>query len=231
MVSEPTVRFARRPVDGPITQQFGALDSGYAHRGTDFGVVVGTVVVAPADGVVCEFLNSWTTWQGQQVRSFGNGVCIDLGDGWWTLMAHLSQVIVNIGDRVRAGQVIGYSGNTGVSTGPHLHWQLSDTPSFPVDIAHSRDPLANIETEDPMEKYRSALRRAAAGPFQPMVDAYEFLKPFGYFTAWFAADGEPGPLDGQPNDGDDARSRRYCLAWLAETTSAQEAVEKLGWAV
>lgn len=178
-MSEPTVRFRNRPVDGPITQVFGDMYSSYPHRGVDFGVVVGTPVYAPAAGTVVEFLNSWTQWQGQTVRSFGNAVCLDLGDGWWTLMAHLSQVIVTIGDRVEAGQLIGYSGNTGVSTGPHLHWQLSDTPSFPVDIAHSRDPLQNMAGPDdegePMTKNERTLTAVAWGDYERMKASYNAL--------------------------------------------------------
>lgn len=145
-MSEPSVRFSRRPVEGPITTNFGEPSvTGHAHLGVDFGVPEGTPVYAPAAGVVVAFTNSQTQWQGQTVRSFGIGVCLALGDGWWTLLAHLSQSLVNIGDRVAAGQVVGYSGNTGVSTGPHLHWQLSDSPAFPIDIAQSRDPLAYME--------------------------------------------------------------------------------------
>ena len=152
-MSEPLVRFGRRPVDGPITQAFGDTYSGYPHRGTDFGVPEGTPVYAPCAGTVTQFTNSQTQWQGKTVRSFGIGVCLAVGDGWWLLMAHLSQSLVNIGDVVREGQIIGYSGNTGVSTGPHLHWQLSDSPAFPTDIAQSRDPLAYMEEEMTDEQF------------------------------------------------------------------------------
>ena len=152
-MSEPTVRFGRRPVDGPITQSFGDTYSGYPHRGVDFDADPGTPVYAPCAGTVVAFTNSQTQWQGQTVRSFGIGVCLAVGDGWWVLMAHLSQSLVNIGDIVREGQVIGYSGNTGVSTGPHLHWQLSDSPGFPTNISQSRDPLAYMEEEMTDEEF------------------------------------------------------------------------------
>ena len=154
-MSEPSVRFGRRPVDGPITQSFGDTYSGYPHRGVDFDADPGTPVYAPCAGTVVAFTNSQTQWQGQTVRSFGIGVCLAVGDGWWVLMAHLSQSLVNIGDIVREGQVIGYSGNTGVSTGPHLHWQLSDSPAFPTDINQSRDPLAYMEEEMTDEEFQS----------------------------------------------------------------------------
>ena len=136
-------RFLEAPVDGPISQEFGGMFSGYPHRGCDFSVMEGTRVLYPAldPGVAVRFTNSFTQWNGQQVRAFGNGVCIDHGDGWWSLYAHLSRVDVSIGQIVQPGEVLGLSGNTGVSTGPHLHWQVSDAPTFPVNINQSRDPF------------------------------------------------------------------------------------------
>ena len=215
-MSEPTVRFQRRPVDGPITQQFGDTFSGYAHRGVDFGVPEGTLVYAPAAGVVAGFTNSQTQWQGQTVRSFGIGVCIDLGDGWWTLMAHLSQSLVNIGARVEAGQLIGYSGNTGVSTGPHCHWQLSDSPGFPVDIAQSRDPLAYME-EDPMEKYRLSLMQIAGGDYERLNADYQALVTAGF------------PLPAQFDDDlNGAVVRRFAMIELAAGPRARDAYVALG---
>lgn len=141
------VSFLDLPVDGVITQRFGDTYSGYPHRGVDFGVPEGTSVYAPAPGVSVQFTNSYTQWNGQQVRAFGNGVCLDHGDGWWSLYAHLSRIDVAPGQLVQAGDRIGLSGNTGVSTGPHLHWQLSDAPTFPVNIDQSRDPLSYLISE------------------------------------------------------------------------------------
>jgi murein DD-endopeptidase MepM/ murein hydrolase activator NlpD len=185
-MSEPSVRFTRRPVDGPITQAFGeSAFGGYPHRGVDFGIPEGTPVYAPCAGDVVTFTNSQTQWQGQTVRSFGIGVCLAMGDGWWTLMAHLSQAIVAPGERVVAGQAIGYSGNTGVSTGAHLHWQLSDSPAFPTDIAQSRDPLAYME-EDEM----SAEDRARLGRLEAIVAANGMQ-----LIPWVDAPGEPSVLE------------------------------------
>jgi murein DD-endopeptidase MepM/ murein hydrolase activator NlpD len=140
-------QFIDVPADGPVTQRFGDMFSGYPHRGHDIGVPVGTPVYAPAGGISVQFTNSRTRWNGAEVRSFGDGVCLDHGDGWWSLYAHLSVNLAPFGTIVRAGDRIGLSGNTGVSTGPHLHWQLSDAPSFPTDINQSRDPLAFLIPE------------------------------------------------------------------------------------
>jgi murein DD-endopeptidase MepM/ murein hydrolase activator NlpD len=85
------------------------------HTGIDYGGTIGTPILAAADGVVVysDFL---------QLR--GNTVIIDHGLGVMTGYYHLSQSIVNAGDTVTAGQMIGAGGSTGLSTGPHLHWDL-----------------------------------------------------------------------------------------------------------
>lgn len=135
--------FDRMPVDAPITGQFGSLyedgRGGYfQHRGIDFECPEGTPVVAPAPGVVVPFSND---------GSFGVGVCLS-HDPWHSLYAHLSQRLVNDYQVVERGQVIGFTGNTGKSSGPHLHWQVCDSSSFPTDISRSRDPLEFFKDEE-----------------------------------------------------------------------------------
>lgn len=235
-MSEP--RFSRRPVDGPITQPFGASDGGYPHRGVDFGVIEGTPVVAPCPGRVVQFVNSYTQWRGEQVRAFGNGVCIEMGGGWWTLLAHLSQVIVLVGDEVVAGQVVGYSGNTGVSTGPHLHWQLCDSPAFPIDFRQSRDPLACIvagEEEEPMTKIERGLLNIAWGDFERALASYTALRnPLDARTAVFR---DVLPEEGiefafaNSDQGDDLNAAivmRGRLTSLAVSDVAEQAARLLG---
>lgn len=140
---EPRVRFTRHPVDGPITGRFDDVYTvggrTYRHRGVDYGVPVGTPVYAPAAGRSVAFTND---------GSFGIGVCLEHEDGWFTLYAHLSQAAIPLGRVVQPGQLIGYSGNTGLSTGPHLHWQLCSSSQFPVDISYSRDPLQYMLLEE-----------------------------------------------------------------------------------
>lgn len=136
--------FERHPVDcgaSCITGRFGqwyniAGRPPYQHRGVDYGVPIGTPVVAPAPGTVVPFNND---------GSFGIGVCIHHpGTPWYSLYAHLSSRQVGSGDQVRTGQLLGYSGNTGFVTGPHLHWQVCRSVLFPPDISQSTDPLAMI---------------------------------------------------------------------------------------
>jgi murein DD-endopeptidase MepM/ murein hydrolase activator NlpD len=84
------------------------------HTGVDYAVPVGTDVLAVADGVIDP-----ATWG----RSYGTQLVQKL-DGGYFIYAHLSKTLVKAGDKVKEGQVIAKSGNTGNSTGPHLHAEL-----------------------------------------------------------------------------------------------------------
>lgn len=99
-----------RPVGGFLTQGFHT-----GHSALDFGVVVGTPVSATMDGKV--------TYAGWNDQGYGNLVIVENGD-YKTYYAHLSSIPVSIGDTVTAGSTIGLSGNTGNSTGPHLHYEI-----------------------------------------------------------------------------------------------------------
>ncbi len=85
------------------------------HLGVDFGARRGTPILAAGDGVV-----TFAGWEG----GYGKVVKISHGGGYVSLYAHQSQMRVRSGQRVSKGQVIGYVGNTGRSTGPHLHFGL-----------------------------------------------------------------------------------------------------------
>ncbi|MDR1673537.1 MAG: M23 family metallopeptidase [Bacteroidales bacterium] len=96
------------------------------HYGMDFTCDVGTDVYATGDGVVSDVRYS---------GGFGNRIVIDHGFGYKTLYAHLSKFAVKPGEHVRRGQLIGYSGNTGDSVGPHLHYEVhkDDEPVNPIN--------------------------------------------------------------------------------------------------
>lgn len=220
-------------VDERVSGRFGADYGGYQHRGDDSVDAHGRLrqpVRATVAGVVCEFLNSEVWFNGQKVRSFGNGVCIDAGVGRWryTLLGHLDVAYFNIGEEVQADTVVGLMGATGVAYGAHVHWQRSESSWFPVDIGRSVDPRAYLATEEEkMEPYRWKLMQAADGPSPDMDATFEFLKPLGYFTKWFERDGDP---DGNADPSWRAMARRECLRWVAAGPAAQDAVKALGWA-
>ncbi len=118
------------PVVAPITSDFGwrihpIYGTRRLHAGTDFGVDEGTPVHAADGGVVVE-----AGW----ISGYGYTVIIDHGNGMSTLYAHNSDVAVSPGQTVSKGQVVSYSGNTGGSTGPHLHFEvrINGEPTDPM---------------------------------------------------------------------------------------------------
>ncbi|MCS6935684.1 MAG: M23 family metallopeptidase [Chitinophagales bacterium] len=86
------------------------------HEGQDFTCHVGTEVHVTGDGVVETVEYSY--------QGYGNQIIVDHGYGYKTRYAHLSRFKVRPGQKVTRGDVIGYSGNTGKSTGPHLHYEV-----------------------------------------------------------------------------------------------------------
>jgi len=115
MASTPT----EWPVRGWITSRFGPRTSFYFgsafHQGIDIANEIGSSIKAPADGIVI-----FAGWQG----SYGRLILLDHGYGVSTRFGHLDRLLVNIGQRVKRGQVIGFLGNTGRSTAPHLHYEI-----------------------------------------------------------------------------------------------------------
>ncbi len=107
-----------------ITQPFGANPAAYypqqGHNGIDYRASVGTPVMASADGEV-----TFEGWGGDfPLMGTPAGICIMLEHSiGWTGYAHLSSTVVNAGEKVKQGDVIGYSGATGTVTGAHLHFE------------------------------------------------------------------------------------------------------------
>jgi murein DD-endopeptidase MepM/ murein hydrolase activator NlpD len=109
-----------RPVQGRFTSGFGyrthpILGERRMHAGVDFAAPPGTPIVSVAPGIVID--------AGYR-RGYGNTVVIDHGGGVSTLYAHCSRLFVSEGQRVRQGQRIAAVGSTGLSTGPHLHFEV-----------------------------------------------------------------------------------------------------------
>lgn len=91
------------------------LKIGKMHNGTDFAAHVGTPIYATGDGKVT---------MAERQGGYGNVVKINHGYGYETLYAHMSKFKVRNGQSVKRGDIIGYVGNTGLSTGPHLHYEI-----------------------------------------------------------------------------------------------------------
>ena len=128
------------PVSGRITGSFGErIDpfngEGAFHRGVDISGAYGEPVIAPADGEVV-FAHA--------INGYGRTVILDHGHSVTTLYGHLSNFAVIAGQEIHRGNIIGYIGLTGRSTGPHLHYEvrIHDTPVNPykylrITLAHS----------------------------------------------------------------------------------------------
>ena len=120
---------SRMPVDGVrLTSGYGMRDHPILrkrrqHNGVDLAAARGTPVYATADGLI---------GKAQYWGSYGNYVQIEHGGQLQTRYAHLSSYTVNSGDMVRKGELIGYIGSTGRSTGPHLHYEVR-VDGVPVD--------------------------------------------------------------------------------------------------
>ena len=139
----------RTPIDGAqVTSNFGMRTLGgftRMHKGTDFGAATGTPIVAAGDGVVDQL-----GWFG----GYGNYVRIRHNDTYKTAYAHMSAYASGLaeGDRVRQGEVIGYVGSTGNSTGPHLHYEVMvhDEQINPLDV---RLPSGETLTGEELERF------------------------------------------------------------------------------
>jgi murein DD-endopeptidase MepM/ murein hydrolase activator NlpD len=132
------------PVAGRITSGFGLryhpiLHFARMHRGIDFGAGYGAPIVAASDGQVVGA--GWSGGYGRQVR-------IAHGGGIVTSYSHMSRTVAEPGSFVRQGQLIGYVGSSGLSTGPHLHYEVyrGGTPVNPLGVKFaSRSALEGEE--------------------------------------------------------------------------------------
>ena len=123
-------RTFRAPVGAPVSSGFGTrvhpiLGEVRMHTGLDYAAGAGAPIKASGNGIVI--------WAGPR-GGYGNAVIIDHRNGLATLYAHQSRVNARLGQKVSTGQVIGFVGQTGMSTGPHLHFEVREMGA-PVDPA------------------------------------------------------------------------------------------------
>lgn len=107
-----------RPVDGDVTAPFGKYGKNWTggHHGVDFDAKIGTPIKSAAGCIV-----TFAGWKGVY------GKCVVASNGVYEFIyGHLSEIIVKEGDTIAAGQIIALSGNTGKSTGPHLHFEIRE---------------------------------------------------------------------------------------------------------
>ena len=134
------------PVAGRITSYFGyryhpILHFSRFHAGLDFGASWGSPIVAAADGQVVGA--GWAGGYGRQVR-------IAHGGGMMTSYSHMSQIVAYPGAFVRRGQLIGYVGSSGLSTGPHLHYEVRRNGAAvnPLSVRFASAPVVDTHLAD-----------------------------------------------------------------------------------
>ncbi len=135
------------PVIGPITSSFGQREDpvvgngeGEFHKGVDIGAPNGTPIIATADGVVRS---------AGMGSGYGREVVIDHGHGVETLFGHMSGFAVMTGQTVMRGQVIGYVGHSGRTTGPHLHYEVRIQNIAVNPHKYLRTTLAELRASGP----------------------------------------------------------------------------------
>lgn len=110
------------PLQAPISSPFGAregLDANGFHKGVDFSAPEGTPIAASMAGEVVVAQND-----GMPVSGYGIATIIKHSNGMYSLYGHQSELLVSVGDSVQQGQIIGKVGNTGISFGAHLHFEI-----------------------------------------------------------------------------------------------------------
>ncbi len=151
----------RLPVSGRVTSGFGQRFHpilGYErfHAGVDLAATFGSPIAAAADGRVVS-----AGWHG----GYGRLVAVMHGGGIETLYGHMSRIAAQPGELVRQGQVIGYVGSSGLSTGPHLHYEVLEErpPGEPAVGQAGRRPGAARRREAPRVPRRAAGAAGAEG--------------------------------------------------------------------
>ncbi len=119
-VGQPDPRIPVAPLSGVVTSDFGLRSDPLSgehrhHGGVDLAAAAGTPVVSAGPGVVV---------RAEAAGNYGNLVVVDHGDGLQTRYAHLHEMTANVGDKVEAAAPIGSVGQTGRTTGPHLHFEV-----------------------------------------------------------------------------------------------------------
>lgn len=137
----------RRRLKHPITKKPSF------HNGIDFSVFIGTEVYSTANGTITE-----AGWIG----GYGRQILIEHQNNYSTRYGHLSKILVKVGENVKKGQLIGLSGNSGITTGPHLHYEL-------ILYTSTIDPMLfyfEWPREENKKHYLEILKKLEDFPFQ-----------------------------------------------------------------
>ena len=159
---EPVESGMIMPVDGHITSYFGyryhpILHFTRFHAGLDIGAAWGSPIVAAGDGRVVA-----AGWAG----GYGREVQIAHGGGLVSLYGHMSEIVAQPGSFVRQGQVIGYVGSSGLSTGPHVHFEvrMGGSPVNPLGVRFTSAPVVDAHLAEAVKARLKTLLSVGAMP-------------------------------------------------------------------
>ncbi|WP_366160523.1 M23 family metallopeptidase [Bacillus infantis] len=127
-----------------LSGEFGELSpvrNWQPHTGIDVAIPEGTTLRAVGEGVIDRVFDG--------ADAIGKGLSIQFLDGSRAIYGHMNEVQVREGEHINAGDIIGESGNTGNSTGPHLHFGLKDVDGSPIDPTPMADQLMSITGDNP----------------------------------------------------------------------------------
>ncbi|WP_261843764.1 OapA family protein [Aliamphritea ceti] len=159
--------FLRTPIDfARISSRFNlkrkhpVLKTTRPHRGTDYAARTGTPIKSSGDGKII--------WRGKK-GGYGNAVIVQHGGNITTLYAHMSKFKKGqrVGKRVKQGQVIGYVGSTGLSSGPHLHYE------FRVNGVHKNSQTVKLPQANPVPKSERKLFNKVAADVVAKLESYK----------------------------------------------------------
>ena len=167
-----------------VSSQFGIIDKIHpdGHTGLDLVMESGTQLFSPVNGVIEKIVD-----YGQD--NIGKGIIIRADSGESVIMGHLSDVKAHVGDRVSEGDFVAYSGNTGHSTGSHLHLGLKDTNGEYVNP----EPLVS-NNDDGVISWDKFLDNGSVNNFQPNVkdqNIFDFISSWREHGFWEAMYGKP----------------------------------------
>jgi hypothetical protein len=162
-----------------LTGKFGELSpvrNMQPHSGIDLAMPEGTTLRSVADGVVDRVYDG--------TGLIGKGLSVQMPDGTRAIYGHMNEVKAHVGDKIHAGDIVGLSGNTGNSTGPHLHFGLKGADGSALDPTPIADKLASISgdhvgplgkviawgTESIREKAADMTTEIALGIFDALKD-------------------------------------------------------------
>ena len=211
-------------MDWPVTQKYGETITSPFHTGIDYGCPLNTPILSSADGTV--------VFAGWDKTGYGNMVIVKHTDTCSTLYAHLSSIHVTLGEKVKQGALLGHSGTTGNSTGPHLHFEAR---RWWNDYKSHFDPLTlPLTTVDDTVKDRP---QPATSNEQPAINLSEgpviITAPSGVFAHnEDFTDKVPLPFGTKLTASEktverDGLTFRECRLWIAESDGETQLLKNI----